>query len=79
MYLKNAWYVGAWGHEITREPMQRFMLDEPLVFYRRVSGVPVVLDDRCIHRLHRYLQVVLMAIISSAGITGLPMHQVVIV
>jgi phenylpropionate dioxygenase-like ring-hydroxylating dioxygenase large terminal subunit len=50
MYLKNSWYVGAWGHEITREPMQRFMLDEPLVFYRRVSGVPVVLDDRCIHR-----------------------------
>ena len=50
MYLKNSWYVGAWSHELTRKPIQRFMLDEPLVFYRTESGNPVVLDDRCIHR-----------------------------
>ena len=50
MYLRNSWYVGAWSHELTREPFQRFMLDEPLVFYRTQSGDPVVLDDRCIHR-----------------------------
>jgi phenylpropionate dioxygenase-like ring-hydroxylating dioxygenase large terminal subunit len=50
MFIKNAWYVGAWAHELTREPFQRFMLDEPLVFYRTESGLPVVLDDRCIHR-----------------------------
>jgi phenylpropionate dioxygenase-like ring-hydroxylating dioxygenase large terminal subunit len=50
MYLKNAWYVGAWSHEITRDPFQRFMLDEPLVFYRTESGTPVALDDRCCHR-----------------------------
>jgi phenylpropionate dioxygenase-like ring-hydroxylating dioxygenase large terminal subunit len=50
MYLKNAWYVGAWSHEVNREPFQRFMLDEPVVFYRTEAGDPVVLDDRCIHR-----------------------------
>ena len=50
MYLRNSWYVGAWSHELTREPFQRFLLDEPLVFYRTKSGKPVVLDDRCIHR-----------------------------
>ena len=50
MYLKNAWYVGARSHEVTRVPFQRFMLDEPLVFYRTTAGRAVVLDDRCIHR-----------------------------
>ena len=50
MYLRNAWYVGAWAHEVTREPFQRYMLDEPLVFYRTEAGDPVVLDDRCCHR-----------------------------
>jgi phenylpropionate dioxygenase-like ring-hydroxylating dioxygenase large terminal subunit len=50
VYLKNSWYVGAWSHEVTREPLQRFMLDEPLVFYRTKAGNPVALDDRCIHR-----------------------------
>ncbi|MBT3990895.1 MAG: aromatic ring-hydroxylating dioxygenase subunit alpha [Rhodospirillaceae bacterium] len=50
MYLRNTWYVGAWAHEVTREPFQRFMLDEPLVFYRTEAGDPVVMDDRCCHR-----------------------------
>jgi vanillate O-demethylase monooxygenase subunit len=50
MFIKNAWYVGAWAHEVTRKPLQRFMLNEPLVFYRTASGIPVALDDRCIHR-----------------------------
>ena len=50
MYLRNSWYVGAFSHEVTREPFQRFMLDEPLVFYRTEAGAPVVLNDRCIHR-----------------------------
>jgi vanillate O-demethylase monooxygenase subunit len=50
MYLKNMWYVGAWAHEVTRDPLQRWMLDEPLVFYRTEAGESVVLDDRCPHR-----------------------------
>ena len=50
MYLNNAWYVGAWSSEVNREPFQRFMLDKPLVFYRKENGEPVALDDRCCHR-----------------------------
>ena len=50
MYLNNAWYVGAWSNEVNRQPFQRFILDKPLVFYRRETGEPIVLDDRCCHR-----------------------------
>ncbi|NQV55967.1 MAG: aromatic ring-hydroxylating dioxygenase subunit alpha [Rhodospirillales bacterium] len=50
MYLRNMWYVGAWSHEVTRNPLQRWMLDEPLVFYRTEAGEAVALDDRCPHR-----------------------------
>ena len=50
MYLQNMWYVGAWSHEVTRDPLQRWMLDEPLVFYRTEAGNAVVLHDRCPHR-----------------------------
>ena len=50
MYLRNMWYVGAWSHEVTQTPLQRWMLDEPLVFYRTDAGDAVALDDRCPHR-----------------------------
>ena len=50
MYLRNQWYVAAWGHEVGRTPMQRWLLDEPLVFYRTEAGEAVVLSDRCPHR-----------------------------
>ena len=49
-FPRNAWYVGAWDHEVTRQPMQRWLLNEPLVFYRSEQGNPVVLDNRCPHR-----------------------------
>ena len=26
MYLRNAWYVAAWGHEITQTPLARLLL-----------------------------------------------------
>ena len=49
-YPRNAWYVGAWEYEVTRQPIQRWLLNEPLVFYRSEAGNPIVLDDRCRHR-----------------------------
>lgn len=48
--LKNHWYVCAWSHEVTREPMQRWIADEPLVFWRREDGTAAALADRCPHR-----------------------------
>jgi vanillate O-demethylase monooxygenase subunit len=51
MFIRNAWYVAAWDHEIGRvNMMRRFLLNEPVVLYRRLDGSPVALEDRCCHR-----------------------------
>src|SRR6266540_1389109 len=50
MFIRNAWYVGAWDLEIGRNMLRRIILDEPVVFYRREDGTPVALEDRCCHR-----------------------------
>jgi vanillate O-demethylase monooxygenase subunit len=50
MYVRNAWYVAAWDHEIGRHLMRRILLDEPVVLFRTDSGKPVALEDRCCHR-----------------------------
>ncbi len=49
-YPRNHWWVVATRDEITREPLQRWVLDLPVVLYRREDGRPVALDDRCPHR-----------------------------
>lgn len=51
MWVRNAWYVAAWDHEI--EPGRiaaRTIIDQPLVLYRTGAGEVVVLEDRCCHR-----------------------------
>ncbi len=50
MYVRNAWYVAAWDHEIGRNMLRRVILDEPVVLYRTLEGKPVALEDRCCHR-----------------------------
>lgn len=51
MFLRNAWYVGAWGTEIGRQNLlRRTLLSEPVVFYRQEDGTPVALADKCAHR-----------------------------
>ncbi len=51
MFLRNAWYVGAWGTEVGRQkPLRRTLLNEPVVFYRKEDGTPVALEDKCAHR-----------------------------
>lgn len=47
---RNQWYVAAWSSEITRKPMERWILNEPLVFYRTERGEAVALAGRCPHR-----------------------------
>ena len=49
-YPRNQWWIVARGDEITREPLQRWVLDLPVVLYRCEDGRPVALDDRCPHR-----------------------------
>ncbi len=47
---KNQWYLAAWSSEVTRIPMERWILDEPVAFYRREDGTPVAVEGRCPHR-----------------------------
>lgn len=49
-FLRNCWYVAAEAGEVTRAPLPRLLLGEPVVMYRREDGTPVALEDRCCHR-----------------------------
>jgi len=51
MFVRNCWYVAAWGSEIGRLALlRRILLGEPVVLYRRTDGRVVGLEDRCCHR-----------------------------
>ena len=50
MYVRNAWYVAAWDHELSRSMLRRIILEEPVVLFRTTEGKPVALEDRCCHR-----------------------------
>ena len=50
MFLKNAWYVAAWDHEVTRELQQITVLGENICVYRTEAGELVGLEDACPHR-----------------------------
>lgn len=47
---RNQWYIAAWADEIRREPMERWVLNEPIAFYRTEDGRAVALEGRCPHR-----------------------------
>jgi phenylpropionate dioxygenase-like ring-hydroxylating dioxygenase large terminal subunit len=49
-YPRNQWWVAATSEEVTRDPKQRWILDYPVVLYRKQDGAVVALDDRCPHR-----------------------------
>ncbi len=47
----NQWYAAAWDGEVGAKPFARTICGRPIVFYRRLDGVPVALRDACPHRL----------------------------
>src|SRR5262245_44191805 len=49
-FPRNQWYVGAHSEELGQELLSRWLLDEPVVFYRAEDGRPVALADACAHR-----------------------------
>lgn len=49
-FLRNCWYVAAQADEITRTPLGRILLNEPVVMFRTEDGTAVALEDRCCHR-----------------------------
>ncbi|GAA5049068.1 aromatic ring-hydroxylating dioxygenase subunit alpha [Erythrobacter westpacificensis] len=51
VFLYDQWYLAAWDDEIDQQPVQRWLLDTPVVFYRKEAGQVVAMEDRCPHRL----------------------------
>ena len=49
-YLRNCWYMAAWGDEVGEKPLARTFLDKPVVLYRDADGRAHALFDRCPHR-----------------------------
>ena len=47
---RNQWYIAAWSSEVGRQPIERWILDQPVAMYRREDGAPVALHGRCPHR-----------------------------
>lgn len=50
MFLKNAWYVAAWGHEIDGTLQRLTVLGEHICAYRTSAGEVIALEDACPHR-----------------------------
>jgi phenylpropionate dioxygenase-like ring-hydroxylating dioxygenase large terminal subunit len=49
-FPRNQWYIGAFSHEVSRTPMERTLLEEPVVFYRTEAGTAIAVAGRCPHR-----------------------------
>lgn len=49
-YIRSGWYAAALSREVGRKPFQAWLLDEPLVLFRKQNHEAVVLRDRCPHR-----------------------------
>lgn len=47
---RNQWYIAAWSKEVTRDPIERWILNEPIALYRTRAGAVVALEGRCPHR-----------------------------
>jgi vanillate O-demethylase monooxygenase subunit len=50
MFLRNAWYVAGWSHDVGRDLAPVTMLGENIVLYRRRDGRLAALEDACPHR-----------------------------
>ena len=51
-WLKNAWYVAGFSHELDQQPfVARTLLGTPVVMMRHSDGRIAALEDLCPHRL----------------------------
>lgn len=47
---KNGWYVAAFTEEIGEKLLSRWILNQPVVLYRKEDGTAVAVEGRCPHR-----------------------------
>jgi vanillate O-demethylase monooxygenase subunit len=50
--VRNRWYIAAFGHEISRDPMERTLLGTPVALYRKEDGAPIAMYGLCPHRYY---------------------------
>lgn len=49
-FLRNTWYVAAWGHEVGDDFFVRKILGDAVLMYRTAAGTVAAVADRCPHR-----------------------------
>jgi vanillate O-demethylase monooxygenase subunit len=49
-FLRNAWYMAAWSHEVGESLLRRRLLGDPVLLYRKGDGGVAAMIDRCPHR-----------------------------
>ncbi len=49
-FIRNAWYIAAWGEELDDGVLSRTIMNQPMVIYRDAQGRAGALEDRCCHR-----------------------------
>lgn len=50
MFLRDCWYIAAFGADLEAKPLPRKICGEAVVLFRTDKGKAVALEDRCIHR-----------------------------
>lgn len=50
MFLKNHWYIAALGRHVEHALISRRLFGEQVLMYRKLDGMAVAMEDRCIHR-----------------------------
>lgn len=49
-FVRNAWYIAAWGEEVEKGILARTIMNQPMVIFRDADGKVGALEDRCCHR-----------------------------
>ena len=49
-FVRNAWYVASWAHDLTTEPQAETILSENVVLWRGEDGKVRAAENVCPHR-----------------------------
>jgi vanillate O-demethylase monooxygenase subunit len=49
-FIRNQWYVAAYGSEVGRRLFSRTVCGEPVLLWRTQAGEVTAMSDRCVHR-----------------------------